>query len=327
MIRSLLPVITNTFTETLRQPIYGIVIAATVLLLILSPSLTMFTIDDDNKLLKDVGLSTLLVAGLFLAVFAAATVVTEEIENKTILTIVTKTVSRSAFVIGKFIGIAAAVLLAQYLLAIVLLMMIRHGVLQTASDERDRDTVVIILGLVSMFFVFLVGLAGNYFYRWRFSSTAIILATICGTVVMALLYFIDPNWQLNSAGNNLHPELLAPIGLMIIATLILTAIAVAAATRLGMIMTLTVCAIIFILGAAMQQWLAPIASQSGFSSYLAWAALALVPSIDIFVVTDAITRGDSIPLAYVGQTAVYAFFYVCAALLFAVVMFRNRQLG
>jgi len=325
MVRSLLPVITNTFTETLRQPIYGIVIAATVLLLILSPSLTMFTIDDDNKLLKDVGLSTLLVAGLFLAVFAAATVVTEEIENKTILTIVTKTVSRSAFVIGKFIGIAAAVLLAQYLLAIVLLMMIRHGVLQTASDRRD--TVVVILGLVSMFFVFLVGLAGNYFYRWRFSSTAIILATVCGTVVMALLYFIDPNWQLNPAGNNLYPELLAPIGLMIIATLILTAIAVAAATRLGMIMTLTVCAIIFVLGAAMQQWLAPIAAQSGFSSYLAWAALALVPAIDVFVVTDAITRGDSIPLAYVGQTAVYAFFYVCAALLFAVAMFRNRQLG
>jgi ABC-type transport system involved in multi-copper enzyme maturation permease subunit len=287
----------------------------------------MFTIDDDNKLLKDVGLSTLLVAGLFLAVFAAATVVTEEIENKTILTILTKTVSRSAFVIGKFLGIAAAVLLAQYLLAIVLLMVIRHGVMQTATDERDRDTVVVILGLVSMFFVFLVGLAGNYFYRWRFSSTAIILATICGTVIMALLYFIDPNWQLNPAGNNLHPELLAPIGLMIIATLILTAIAVAAATRLGMIMTLTVCAIIFVLGAAMQQWLAPIACQSGLSSYLAWAALALVPAIDVFVVTDAITRGDSIPLAYVGQTAVYAFFYVCAALLFAVALFRNRQLG
>ena len=55
---NLLAIISNTFTETLRQPIYGVVLAATIGILILSPSLVMFTLDDDNQLLKDTGHTT-----------------------------------------------------------------------------------------------------------------------------------------------------------------------------------------------------------------------------------------------------------------------------
>ena len=197
MLRSLLAIISNTFTETLRQPIYGVVIAVAAILLTFSPSLVMFTLDDDNQLLKDIGLSTLLVAGLFLAVFAAATVVTDEIENKTVLTVITKAVSRSTFIVGKFLGIAAAVILAQFLLSLILLMVIRHGVLEADSDQHD--TVVITLASAGAGLVFLIGLVGNYFYRWRFSSTAVLLGSIFASIIIGLLYFIDPYWNFQSS--------------------------------------------------------------------------------------------------------------------------------
>ncbi|MFC1782106.1 hypothetical protein ACFL02_00805 [Planctomycetota bacterium] len=326
MPRNFIAIVTNTFTETLRQPIYGVVIAATIILLVISPSLIMFTLEDDNLLLKDIGLSTLLVAGLLLGVFAAAAVVTEEIENKTTITVISKTVRRSLFIMGKFVGIAAAVVLAEYILSLVLLMVVRHGVLQMGRDRHDM--VVISLGLSAAGLTFVLGLAGNYFYRWRFSSFAILMGAALATVVMALLTFIDPNWNYDPAQNLISWELIGPIVLIIIAVLILTAIAVAASTRLSMTMSLVICITVFILGIMLEHWLGPIAHQpSGFLSYLAWIPLTVIPSISFFVVTNVIYQETVVPASYIAQIALYAFLYVGACLLFAIALFRTREIG
>ena len=74
----------NTFIQTLRQPIYAIIIVAALFLFFISPSLTMYTMSDDNKLLREIGLSTLFLTSLFIAIFSASGAVGEEIENKTI---------------------------------------------------------------------------------------------------------------------------------------------------------------------------------------------------------------------------------------------------
>ncbi len=325
MTRSLLAIINNTFTETFRQPIYGVVIGLTMLLLIFSPSLVMFSMEDDNQLLWDIGMSTLMVAGLFLAVFASASVVTEEIERKTALTVVSKPVSRSIFVIGKFLGIAGAVIVAQYLLSLVFLIIVRHGVLQRASD--DSDMVVIYLGSGAISVTSLIGLAGNYFYQWRFSSSAVAVATILGTLLMATLCFIDPHWQYNPAENHIHTELIGPLILTTLATLTLTVIATAAAFRFNMVTTLVICLVAFILGAMVHYKLGPVAAEAGVKSYFAWAALALVPSINIYIVTDAIYNETVIPLNYIAQTAIYCLCYICAVLVFTINIFRNREIG
>ena len=77
----LITIATNTLVETLRQPIYAIIIGCAILLFILSPSLTMYTLDDDNKLLREIGLSTLFLTSLFVAIFSAAGAVAEEMEE------------------------------------------------------------------------------------------------------------------------------------------------------------------------------------------------------------------------------------------------------
>jgi len=85
----------NTFIETLRQPIYAIIIVAALLLFFLSPSLTMYSLSDDNKLLRELGLSTLFLTSLFIAIFSASGAVAEELENKTIMTILSKPARRA----------------------------------------------------------------------------------------------------------------------------------------------------------------------------------------------------------------------------------------
>ncbi len=97
----------------------------------------MYTMDDDNKLLREIGLSTLFLAGLFIAIFSASGAVAEEIESKTISTVLTKPIQRPIFIIAKFFGVAAAVALAHYICTIALLMAIRHGVQESVNDTPD----------------------------------------------------------------------------------------------------------------------------------------------------------------------------------------------
>ncbi len=319
-------VVSNTFTEILRQPIYGIVIAATILCLIFAPMLTMLTLSDDDKLLIDVGLSTLLVSGLFVAAFAASYAVTEEIERKTTLTVLSKAISRPTFILGKFLGITAAVLLAQFILSLCLFIIVRHGVLERASDEIDK--VAIFLGGGAIALACTISLLGNYFYSWRFSTAAIALGALFITLAFLVMLFIDPHWQFNPAKNNIKTELIAPLLLNLIACLVLAAIALAASTRMNQILTLIVCVLFFLLGSMLPYWLGPVAQNpTSYVDHLAWVPLALVPNINFYMVSNAIYTQSPVPLGYVGQTGLYALFYIIASLLIAIALFRSREVG
>src|SRR5262245_7401566 len=127
----------NTFLQTLRQPIYGIIVLATLGSLAIEPSITGWTLDDDNKLLRDLGLSTLLIQGLFLAAFGASGVISKEIEDRTVLTVVAKPIGRATFIAGKYAGVLLALCLAHYIAILGFVMTLRHGVLQTSAESSD----------------------------------------------------------------------------------------------------------------------------------------------------------------------------------------------
>ncbi len=188
----------NTFLETIRQPIYGVVLFATALLMILNVGLAGFTLEDDDKLLLDLGLSTLLLSGLFLSVFSATGVLTREIENQTILTLVSKPVSRPTLIAGKYAGLLAALGLAFYLCFLVFLMTMRHKVLQKSVDPWDMPVIVFGFGGLGLA---LGGAAfANYFHDLEFSSTALALATPLLTLAVVLTGFWDKTWNLQEYG-------------------------------------------------------------------------------------------------------------------------------
>jgi len=170
----------NTFTETLRQPIYAVIITSALFMFILSPSITMYTLDEDVKLLREIGLSTLFLSGLFIAIFSASGAITEEIESKTITTVLSKPVSRPLFIIGKFLGVATAVALAHYLLTITMVMVIRHGVLESAGDTHDWPVIATAAGVLIAALLLTAFL--NYTYDWSFPATAMRLTTIFATI-------------------------------------------------------------------------------------------------------------------------------------------------
>ena len=94
----------NGFLESIRQPIYIVVLLGGILAMVLNVNLAAFSLGQDDKLLVDLGLSTLFITGLLLAAFTATSVLSKEIENKTVLTVVSKPVARPTLIVGKYLG-------------------------------------------------------------------------------------------------------------------------------------------------------------------------------------------------------------------------------
>ena len=186
----------NTLLQTVRQPIYGIIVLGTLGGLAMAPSLTGWTLDDDNKLLRDIGLSTLLIQGLFLACFAASSVLDAEIEDKTVLTVAAKPVGRSVFILGKYLGILGALAIAFYLSSIAFYMTMRHGVLQSAAEKSD--VTVLVFGVGAMILVTIAATALNYLFEWRFLPAAIALAVPTLGLGAGILLIMDRNWKITA---------------------------------------------------------------------------------------------------------------------------------
>jgi ABC-2 type transport system permease protein len=317
----LLTIAKNTFTETLRQPIYAIILTAALFLFFISPSLTMYTMSDDNKLLREVSLSTLFLTSLFIAIFSASGAVAEELENKTITTVLSKPVQRPVFILAKFLGVAGAVILAHYICTIALLMSIRHGVLETAADTHDwtvigtAGTVIFISCLLSAFF--------NYVYDWKFSSTAVVLIGLFATLGIVFLTFIDRQMKFNPAKNGFNMADIYGSVLLLLAVMVITALAIALSSRFNIVVTLSACIGVFLLGLISDYVFGRLAQ-----THL-WARIGrfLVPNLQIFWISDAIYEGSEVPLKYILISASYAICYTAAILALAVALFQRRQVG
>ncbi len=254
MFHQLIAIFKNTFLESIRQPIYLILIVIGIIGLILNLNFSAFTMDDDNKFLIDMGMATIFFMGLLIAAFTSTSVITQEIENRTVLTVVSKPVGRPLFIVSKFLGVAVAVLVGVVILTCGFMITVRHGVLQTASDHVDYPTVVLGLGafLVSVG----IGMAGNYLYGWVFSSTTVGALFPLSIVAYIAVMAVNKDWQfqLFAEGSrygispDLRPEfILAAYGISL-ALLVMCAIAIAISTRFGQVMTLFSCLMIFMLG-------------------------------------------------------------------------------
>lgn len=144
-------------------------------------------------MLRDLGLSTLLIQGLFLACFAASSVLNNEIDDKTVLSVAAKPVARSVFLSGKLFGVFGAIATAHYLAGLVLYMVIRHGVLQAAYEKSDLT--VIFLGLIPLASMLILGVL-NYLFDWRYLPTVVTLFLITGSISTLVLLAIDRDWKI-----------------------------------------------------------------------------------------------------------------------------------
>lgn len=109
----------TTYREIVRRFQFWLLILAAAVLLVLFDFIPYFTQGEDIKMVKDQGLAVIMIAGLLVGIFAASGSIADEIEGKTAITLLSKPVHRRDFIIGKFLGIMAAVGLLFVVLGLV----------------------------------------------------------------------------------------------------------------------------------------------------------------------------------------------------------------
>jgi ABC-type transport system involved in multi-copper enzyme maturation permease subunit len=94
------------FREGIRQPMYWLIFAGAALWLLLMVFVPMFTFGEDHIMMRDIDYDTIMLAGVLFGALAASLSISEEIEGRTAVTLMSKPVSRRQFLLGKFVGIA-----------------------------------------------------------------------------------------------------------------------------------------------------------------------------------------------------------------------------
>jgi len=100
----------NTFRETIRDRILGVILLFALAMIVASLWLASISLGQEDRMIKDFGLLAISVFGLIVAAFVAANLVRKEVEKRTVFIIFSKPVSRSEFIWGKFLGLAATML-------------------------------------------------------------------------------------------------------------------------------------------------------------------------------------------------------------------------
>lgn len=119
--RVVLAIARNTFREAVRDRIlYGILFFA-VLLILFSLVLGQLSFNEEVRVTIDVGLAGISFFSVLMSIFLGITLLHKEIEKRTIYTVLSKPVSRPAYVVGKFLGLAATMLVQILLMLIVFL--------------------------------------------------------------------------------------------------------------------------------------------------------------------------------------------------------------
>ena len=307
--------------ELIRQPVFLLVMTASVLFEIFLAVPYYFAFGDEPKLVENSALAVMLLSGLFGAVLSASSSLAREIRAGTALAVLSKPVGRAQFLLAKFAGLAAALTVLTYVNLI--------GVLLASWMSFDvfgkTDTAA--LGIFAAGVVLAYALAGfsNFFLRRPFVSDAVLALLVLATLAAFVVFQFTSQRQTVGVDAQVDWRLV-PAGILVLFALwVLAAIALACSTRLDTIPTLAICSAFFLIG-LMSDYFFGRRAETG--EWWASALYTAIPNWQLFWLADALSMGKStFHWAYVGKAFAYAVAYAGAALAIGTALFEERELG
>ncbi len=291
------------FQEGIRQPMYWLLFGAALSLMFISVVLPFFTFGEDFKMVKELCFAFTMLAPAIFAVVAASISVSEEIEGRTAVTLMSKPVSRRQFLLGKFGGLLLAAMFMTVLLGWFLVWIVILKAWHDPAIQNSREA----LAQVDPGWV--IEQANDMFGP-----------SILGDLAKGVGFWI------NDAGIAL-PGLITGF----CQVMVLLAIAVALGTRLPMVVNIPVCVLVYFLGHLTS--IMTEVTQSGYRLVFFMAQLfdTLLPGLDVFDVGSAVIRDVPLPpgpyALYTLNVALYAVTYTAIALLFGLILFEDRDLA
>jgi Cu-processing system permease protein len=100
----------HVFKDSVRDKVLYSIVGFAILLMAASYLIGQLTAGQDVKIIKDLGLAAMSIFGLFIAVFIGVGLVAREIDRRSIYAVLAKPVRRYEFILGKYLGLVATLL-------------------------------------------------------------------------------------------------------------------------------------------------------------------------------------------------------------------------
>jgi hypothetical protein len=296
------------FRESVRQPMYWLLLLGALGLMAVSPFIPYFTFGEDHIMVKELGYDTIMLSALAFGTLAASLFVSEEIEGRTAVTLMSKPVSRRQFLLGKFAGIMLAALL--------------------------------MFGLLGVFFE-----GSLVFKRWldRLDITDPVPPPVWVNDWLAKVTLArEPKEFLRGVGYwaDLTLDTLPGLVLAYCQVMVLVSIAVSLATRLPMVVNLSIVLVIYFLSHLTPVLLSigqkaqkdsPGSTVARLLTFAAQLFDTLLPGLDFFKVGPSLISDAPPPTGpfwlYILSVAGYGCLYTFIVLLFGLILFEDRDLA
>jgi ABC-type transport system involved in multi-copper enzyme maturation permease subunit len=110
-----------TFKEAKRDRILYLLFFFAALGIVTSRVLAILTVGDRVKIIKDVGLASISLFGVLMAILIGTGLVYKEIDKKTIFTLLSKPIHRAEFILGKFLGLVLTLFIMTLAMTLIFL--------------------------------------------------------------------------------------------------------------------------------------------------------------------------------------------------------------
>jgi ABC-type Na+ efflux pump permease subunit len=276
----------NTVTDLTRQKVFYILLIFALVLIGSSIFMARLTFQQEFQILKDVSLGAMSIFTSLLAIIATARLIPQDIEDRTVYTILAKPVPRFEYLLGKLVGVllllAISILLMSAMFVAVLYtreQTVLHETLRhmsAAPREQVEDALRALRSSALNLDIF-PGIAIIYFKACLLAALTLFVSTFASTniftiVVMVFIYFIG------------HLQ-----------------------------------------ATAREYWLQENSAGWMTRVFLALVAL-IFPDLQAFNLIDDIVAGAAIPLALFAKTMALGIFYTSIYTLLAAFVFYGKEL-
>jgi Cu-processing system permease protein len=108
--RRLVAVAANTFRESVRERVLYNLVFFAILMMASGVLLRDLSVRQEHKIVKDVGLASMEVFGILIALFLGVALLTRDIERRSLYPLLAKPLTRDELLVGKFLGLVFTLL-------------------------------------------------------------------------------------------------------------------------------------------------------------------------------------------------------------------------
>ena len=195
---------TNTLTELTRLKVFYVLLVFGLLLIGSSIFMAQFTFQQEFQILKDVSLGAMSIFTSLLAIVATARLIPQDIEDRTVYTILAKPVPRFEYLLGKIAGVLLLLAISTVVMGAVFLAVlytreqtVLHATLRqmSAAPRNQIDDALRAVRSSALNIDLLPGIAIIYLKACLLAALTLFVSTFATTniftiVVMAFIYFI-----------------------------------------------------------------------------------------------------------------------------------------